>query len=73
VDVSCPENAQAIAGGANATENKAISKSYPTTNGSPSVDGDMPDGWHIRQEVGANGIVTAYVLCVPAPAPLRKG
>lgn len=73
VDVSCPVTMQAIAGGANSNEAKAITKSYPTTNGSPSADGEMPDGWHIRQEVGANGIVTAYVLCVPMPAPLRKG
>lgn len=71
VDVSCPVNTQAVAGGANATENKAISKSYPTTNGVASVEGDIPNGWHIRQEVGNGGAVTAYVLCIGEPAPLK--
>lgn len=72
VDVSCPADHQAISGGASATENKAISKSYPTTNGVASVAGDIPNGWFIRQEVGNGGAITAYVLCIET-APVLEG
>ncbi|GEM_PF-2773729 len=72
--VTCPDGMMALGGGASATENKAISQSYPTLAGVAALDGETPDGWFIRQEVGAGGTITAYAVCAGTElAPARKG
>lgn len=73
-DVSCPDGMMAVGGGGSATENKPIQKSYPTVGGVAAVDGETPDGWHVRIDVGAGGTITAWAVCAGTEqAPARKG
>lgn len=73
-DVSCPDGMMAVGGGGSATENKAIMKSYPTVGGVAAAEGETPDGWHVRIDVGGGGTITARAVCAGTEqAPARKG
>ena len=38
-------------------------QSYPTKDGARALEGEVPDGWFVSQEVGSGKFVTAYAVC----------
>jgi hypothetical protein len=60
-DASCPKEAPlAIGGGGSAEKGGLLEISAPLTKGKLSGDGQTPNGWRVRSEVGS---YTAYAIC----------
>ena len=66
VVVNCPAGMVATGGGADmptASGSLQVTRSSPTSGGSPATDGAAPDGWMVSRTSNSAITVTAYVIC----------